>query len=509
MTEVRKATTGTGGDGAATVPISEIAGATTLKRNILSMPEVMAQSVANMAPTAAMALLPLLVFLNAGNGTWLSFLIAVVLMGCVGYCAVQFAKRMQSAGSFYVWVTHGLGPGAGHIAGWGLQLGYIATGMATIYGVGIFGADFIHRFIPGVDPLNPFLLAALFLLDVGVMVTLAITDIQLSARTALTLEAISITAVLILVVSTWVVRGPIDTAQFSFKGVVPGGIITGIVLAIFAFVGFESAGSLGMEAKNPYKNIGRAILWSAIIIGCFYVVVSYSQVLGFQPTNGGYAKSSAPMPDLAALIGLGGILDKVIALGLTISAGACTLACINASARIALTMSHDGMGVPALTRTGLKRTPYVAIWTVAVPMIAFPLLTTILRQSPIDGTGWTGTIATFGFMTGYALVAFAAPLYLRRINQASPLVWVTGLVGLVSMIIVFWASWKPEWITAILPFLPFPPISGVYAWLPPVFVLWVAIGLAWYLIIRRTQPHVASALGTRYETVEQHTAQAG
>jgi len=79
---------------------TDIAGATTLKRNTLTMPETLAQSVANAAPSAAMALLPLLVFLNASNGTWFAFVIAVVLMVCVGYCAAQFAKRMNSAGGF-------------------------------------------------------------------------------------------------------------------------------------------------------------------------------------------------------------------------------------------------------------------------------------------------------------------------------------------------------------------------------------------------------------------------
>ena len=89
MTEVNRAP----------APGSGIAGETTLKRNTLTLPEVLAQSVANAAPSAAMALLPLLVFLNAGNGSWVAFVIAVVLMVCVGYCASQFAKRMNSAGS--------------------------------------------------------------------------------------------------------------------------------------------------------------------------------------------------------------------------------------------------------------------------------------------------------------------------------------------------------------------------------------------------------------------------
>src|SRR6202035_2734704 len=89
----------------------------TLQKRVLSTPEVLAQSVANMAPSAAMALLPLFVFYSAGNALWLSFGLGLVVMMMVGYCAAQFAKRVNSAGSFYVWVTRALGPGAGHAAG--------------------------------------------------------------------------------------------------------------------------------------------------------------------------------------------------------------------------------------------------------------------------------------------------------------------------------------------------------------------------------------------------------
>src|SRR2546429_530946 len=118
MTEDSREVSATSAVGAAT-PNGGAAGADTLRRNSLRLPEVLAQSVANMSPTGAMALLPLLVFLSAGNGTWISFLIAVVLMVCVGYCAAQFSRRQNSAGSFYVWVRQGPGPGAGLTAGWG------------------------------------------------------------------------------------------------------------------------------------------------------------------------------------------------------------------------------------------------------------------------------------------------------------------------------------------------------------------------------------------------------
>src|SRR3981081_3864569 len=111
----------------------------TLQKRVLTFPEVLAQSVANMAPSAAMALLPLFVFYSAGNGAWVSFGISVVVLMIVGYCAAQFATRINSAGSCCVWVTRALGPGAGSSAGWGLILGYLFTGIACVIGFEIYG----------------------------------------------------------------------------------------------------------------------------------------------------------------------------------------------------------------------------------------------------------------------------------------------------------------------------------------------------------------------------------
>src|SRR2546429_2916400 len=97
----------------------------TLKKRVLSTPEVLAQSVANMAPSAAMALLPLLVFFSAGNATWLSFGLSIVVLLIVGYCAAPFATRVHSAGSFYVLVTPSLRPRAGSARRRGPVLGLL------------------------------------------------------------------------------------------------------------------------------------------------------------------------------------------------------------------------------------------------------------------------------------------------------------------------------------------------------------------------------------------------
>src|ERR1700742_3927804 len=239
----------------------------TLQARVLSFPEVLAQSVANMAPSAAMALLPFLVFLSAGDGAWVSFGLSLIIFLVVAYCASVFATRINSAGSFYVWVTRALGPGAGSAAGWGLVLGYLFTGVACVIGFEIYGDNFLTGF--GISsPDNHVVRAVLYLAGGLLPAVMAVSDIKISQRVAFILEATSVAIILILCIAVYVHSGGvIDHAQLSLKGSGAGGIVVGMVLAIFAFVGFESAGAMGQEAREPAKSVPRAIMWSCGIVG--------------------------------------------------------------------------------------------------------------------------------------------------------------------------------------------------------------------------------------------------
>ena len=110
----------------------------------------------------------------------------------------------------------------------------------------------------------------------------AVLDIRISQRAAFILEAVSVTIIVILCVAVYVHKGSVvDHAQLTLSGFKPGGVVVGMVLAIFAFVGFESAGALGQEAKNPARSVPHAILWSCGVVGVFYLIVSYAQLYGF------------------------------------------------------------------------------------------------------------------------------------------------------------------------------------------------------------------------------------
>ncbi len=68
-----------------------------LRLNCLSYPEVLAQSVSVLAPSTVPAAILGLIFISAGSGTWLSFLLAMVGVLCVSVNINQFARRSASA----------------------------------------------------------------------------------------------------------------------------------------------------------------------------------------------------------------------------------------------------------------------------------------------------------------------------------------------------------------------------------------------------------------------------
>ena len=88
------------------------------------------------------------------------------------------------------------------------------------------------------------------------------------------IEAVSVSLILIVLAVMFFHFGfRIDLDQLRLKGVSGARLGPALVLAMFSFVGFESATTLGGEAKDPTRTIPRAVLQSAILGGVFFMLV--------------------------------------------------------------------------------------------------------------------------------------------------------------------------------------------------------------------------------------------
>jgi amino acid transporter len=448
------------------------AGSYGLRKEVLSPMETLAQSVSTIAPTTTPAATIPLVCALAGNGTWLAYILAGAAILLVALCISKFARYSSSPGSLYTYTTQILPPPLAAISAWSLLLAYICTGASVIGGFYHYGRLLIRDATGHTTSI-----VFLSVLVTGVSAWIAWRDVKISARLMLWMEAVSVSLILIVVLLVLVkTRFHVDMEQFRLRGMTGSGLRLGLVLAMFSFAGFESATTLGAEARNPLRTIPRAVIQSALLAGGIFVLCAYTEVLGLRAAGQDLGTSSAPMRVLAAIGGVP-VFGVLIDIGALISMFAGTLACITAAARVLLLMSHNGLAHGSL-RTTHKRneTPGPAI---IVSGIAAGLPVVILAArgaSGLDVYGWMGSLATYGFIVAYALVSLALPAYLKIHNAYRGSAQALSWVACVAMLLALAGNLYP---------VP----EGPYGKLPYIYFVYLLAGMSWYFWrTRRSKP---------------------
>jgi amino acid transporter len=475
------------------IPPNQIANG--LKPNCLPFGEVLAQSIAVIAPTTIPASNLGLIFAISGKGTWLSFLIGMIGLVFVSININQFASRSASPGSLYSYIAKGLGPTAGVICGWSLVLAYLFTGMSVLCGFANFSSALLGNL--GIHPSTITLLA----IGAGIAWYAAYKDISLSAIAMLWLEGISVALILILGIIIWAHKGfALDFSQLSLQGSTPSSVAMGLVLVMFGFSGFESATSLGDEAKNPLKTIPKSVIGSVLLAGLFFITMTYIEVLGFSGTSASLATTEEPLGFLAEQVGAG-FLGHLINISALFSFFSCVLASINPAARIFFTMARHGLFHASLGEAhSSNQTPYVGVTMSALVMFLVPASMSLFHVKLFDSMGYLGAICTYGFLTVYILVSIAAPIYLYKIRKLRPLDVAFSILAVGFMIVPILGSVGVPGSTI------FPVPAAPYDAFPYLFLLYLTVTCGWFLIQRLRSPHIVRSMERSIEEIHERFA---
>ena len=467
-----------------------------LRVRCLSYLEVLAQSVSVIAPSTVPAAVLGLVFVKAGNGTWLSFVLGMLGLVLVSLNINQFARRSASPGSLYSYIVQGLGPTAGVLGGWALLFGYMLTGMSTLCGFALVANALLA-------PLG-FQLPILALFGIGALTAfyIAFRDIQLSAKTMLALEALALGLVVLLGVIIWQSKGfALDQAQLRLEGVTASGTLGAIVMVVFAFSGFESSTSLGDEAKDPLKTIPRSVLQSVALTGLFFTAMAYVVVLGFSGGTQSLAHSETPLNDLARNLGWGG-LGTLLNVGVLLSFFSCTLAAINSTARILFAMARHGLVADALGQAHVQnKTPHIAVALTALITFGAPAATFIAGVSAFDAQGYFGTLCSFGFIIVYILISVSAARYLASLGELSWRALASSVAGVGFMLLPLVGTIGIPGSTL----LPPPDANGLI--LIAIFTVYMTIALGFLLLQRTRHPKMIAQMQHAVASVHAHFAQ--
>jgi amino acid transporter len=165
-------------------------------------------------------------------------------------------------------------------------------------------------------------------------------------------------------------------------------VIIQACIAILILVGFESVTAMGEEAKNPKKDIARAVLLSLAIQGavCYlfeYFAAGYFLNSGYTLSNAG--ASGAPLGDMMVIVGTwmfgsyaaGKAFMLVQAGTVFLALIGTTLSCINTGARVTYAMGRDEeMPSHFGLVHGRTLSPHRAIWTLVVISAVIGIIST-------------------------------------------------------------------------------------------------------------------------------------
>jgi amino acid transporter len=301
-----------------------------------------------------------------------------------------------------------------------------------------------------------------------------------------------------------------QTFTWSVFSVPPGtdtsALFLGVVFGFLSFAGFEAAATLGEEARQPRKDIPRAILGTAIFGGIYFTIVTAIEVMGFGADDAGVQKfigSGSLLGDLGREY-IAGWVGDLITIGAAISAFGCCLACMVGASRLAFAFARDlrREGTPQTGLAGTTRagTPGAAAVLVVVVMAVIMLIEAIAGGGVAFSVFlWSGTIGTLILLVAYVLTTIGAIklVFFERKMPGVPM-WQI-VIPILALVVLGYTLWRNVY--------PFPsPSDGAAFWNPIIAAAWV---LACIVVVASIGPAArragaaltAAELGSRQEEV--------
>ena len=409
---------------------------------------------------------------DAGPAVIVSFVIAglTALFSALSYA--ELAGTIPVSGSSYSYAYATMGELVAWVCGWCLILEYGVSVAAVAVGWG----QYLNELLDGTLGITiPDALAAppgdggIFNLPALLVVLLSMAFLLGGAKESARANAIMVgVKIAALILFCAVAFTGIRAGNYTpFMPLGMAGVSAAGATLFFSYIGFDAASTAGEEAKNPQRDLPRAIMLSLVIVTALYCLVAAVAVgaLPWKKFSGTEAALAGIMENVTGQ----SFWAVVLAAGAVIAIASVVLTVLYGQTRILFAMSRDGLVPPVFSKvhpgTGVPRAN-----TVIVSLFCGVLAAAIPLGQLADAT-------SIGTLFAFALVNIAV-IVLRRTRPDMTRTFrvpLSPLFPLIGFGLCLWMMNSLELVTWV------------------VFGVWMAVGLVLYFAYGMRRSRLATA----------------
>ena len=366
------------------------------------------------------------------GGMVVAFIIVVVMYFGMLFSIGEMSSAMPHTGGAYSFARAAMGPWGGFVTGLAETIEYVATTAVIVY----FSAGYANEITGTFGFELPTWVWWIILYVVFIALNTAGASISFKFAVVVSIISIGILAVFAisaLVSGTFSAANlfdvPADTGQSAFlpHGVFP--ILLVLPFAMWFFLGIEELPLAAEESTNPTKDIPRAG-----IIGMITLVICGAIVLVLNPgVNGTTALSTSGEPLLEGFRAtLGAELAAVLSAFALIGLLASLQGIMFAYGRNMYSLSRAGYYPKALSLTGKRQTPWLALIVGAVIGFIAMIVVDLTGGAAGSGGAIVLNIAVWGAVLSYLLQMVSFVILRRKFPTAKrPYMSPVGVPGAV------------------------------------------------------------------------------
>ena len=367
------------------------------------------------------------------GGMAIATAVVIVMYFCLLFSIGEMSAAMPHTGGAYSFARAALGPWGGFVTGLAETIEYVMTTAVVVFFAGGYADGALQAFTGASIP-QPVWWAILYAVFLGVNILGAAVGFRLGVVVAI----LSIAVLVVFVVIAFA-TGSFDAGRLatSSGSLLPGGFLPVLLAAPFAmwfFLGIEELPLAAEEAHEPQRVIPKAGFWGllTLLVCAIGVFVVNTGVLGTKATQ---ASGEPLLEGFRAMLGeqLGGLFALFALVGLLASLQGIMFA----YGRNMYSLSRAGYYPRALSLTGSRQTPWVALLVGAV--IGYVALAIVQATGGSGGVAGAVVlnIAVWGAVLSYMLQMVAFVVLRRRFpNAVRPYRSPTGIAGAVIAAVI-------------------------------------------------------------------------